>query len=229
MDLLKAMSKNDTLDPLSVIIKLFIYAHKPVGTKLSIGSNKMVIQEPGMFQGTVRKLFGDQKNDINIIFFPIIWASKHYLGELSSETNRSRLQICLPGEQYKLQPTRNRFTKLFEIVVGSFDKLKETYQGNEIVYNIDQLKSIVQNFIISELFDPNTLYTSYDSAGGKIKQGIYTHINSVWTERRLGVVFGLIDDILETTSKELSLSLIETLYSYMGCIDTLTYNLITNL
>jgi hypothetical protein len=207
MDLLKATSKNDTLDPLSVIIKLFIYAHKPVGTKLSIGSNRIVIQEPGVFQGTVRKLFGDQKNDINIIFFPIIWASKHYLG----------------------LETRTKFVRLFEIVVGSFDKLKETYQGNEIVYNIDQLKSIVQNFILSEAFDPNTLYTSYDSPGGKIKQGIYTHINSVWTERRLGVVFGLIDDILEITSKEISLNLIETLYEYMGCIDMLTYNLITNL
>ena len=68
MDLLKSSSKNDTLDPLSVIIKLFIYAHKSVGTKLSIGSNKIIIQEPGIFQGTVRKLCGDQKNDINIIF-----------------------------------------------------------------------------------------------------------------------------------------------------------------
>lgn len=208
MDLLKSTSKNDTLDPLSVIIKLFIYAHKPVGTKLSIGSNRIVIQEPGVFQGTVRKLFGDQKNDINIIFFPIIWASKYYLAD---------------------DKARPRFTQLFEIVVGSFDKLKETYQGNEIVYNIDQLKSIVQNFIKSETFDPNTLYTSYDSPGGKIKQGIYTHINSIWNERRLGVVFGLIDDILETTSKEISLNLISTLYDYMGCIDLLAYNLITNL
>lgn len=208
MDLLKSSSKNDTLDPLSVIIKLFIYAHKPVGTKLSIGSNRILIQEPGLFQGSVRKLYGDHKNDVNIIFFPIIWASKYYLSNLDN---------------------RKRFSQLFEIVSGSFDKLKETYQGNEIVYNIDQLKSIVQNFILSETFDPNTLYTSYDSAGGKIKQGIYTHINSIWTEQRLGVVFGLIDDILETTSKEISIELINTLYNYMNCIDILTYNLITNL
>ena len=69
------MTKNDTLDPLSVIIKLFIYAHKPVGTKISIGSNRVTIQDPGLFQGTVRKVFGDQKNDVNIIFFPIIWAA----------------------------------------------------------------------------------------------------------------------------------------------------------
>ena len=74
MDLLgtKTKIKNDTLDPLSVIIKLFIYAHKPVGTKLSIGDNKINIQEPGIFQGTVRKIYGDKKNDVNIIFFAVI-------------------------------------------------------------------------------------------------------------------------------------------------------------
>jgi len=202
------MTKNDTLDPLSVIIKLFIYAHKSVGTKLSIGSNRITIQDPGLFQSTVRKVFGDQKNDVNIIFFPIIFASKYYLG--SSEY-------------------RNKFVKLFEIVLGSFDKLKETYQGNEIVYNIDQLKSIVQNFISSETFDPNTIFTSYDSPGGKIKQSMYTHLNTLWTESRLGVVFGLINEIMDSGSNEISSSLVNALGSYMSCIDMLAFNIITNL
>ncbi len=202
------MTKNDTLDPLSVIIKLFIYAHKPVGTKISIGSNRVTIQEPGLFQGTVRKLFGDQKNDVNIIFFPIIFASKYYLG----------------SKEY-----RERFIKLFEVVLLSFDKLKETYQGNEIVYNIDQLKSIVQNFISCETFDPNTIFTSYDSAGGKIKQGMYSHLNTLWTETKLNVVFGLIDEIMELGLKEISMNLVNALSSYMIFIDAVSYGLITNL
>ena len=200
--------KNDTLDPLSVIIKLFIYAHKPVGTKLSIGHNKINIQEPGIFQGTVRKLYGDKKNDVNIIFFPIIFACQAYLGTT------------------KLRP---RFIRLFDIVVGSFDNLKETYQGNEIIYNISQLKSIAQNFIDNEAFDPNILYSSYDSPGGKIKQGIYSHINTIWTESRLNVIFGMIDEILVATSNEIVLQLVNALNVYMGCVDMLTFNLITNL
>lgn len=210
MDLLgtKLKNKNDTLDPLSVIIKLFIYAHKPVGTKLSIGQNKINIQEPGIFQGTVRKLYGDKKNDVNIIFFPIIFACQAYLG----------------ATQF-----RPRFIRIFDIVVGSFDNLKETYQGNEIIYNIDQLKSIAQNFIDNEAFDPNILYGSYDSPGGKIKQGIYSHINTIWTDSRLNVIFGMIDEILLTASAELKLVLVNALNIYMGCIDMLTHNLITNL
>ena len=210
MDLLgtKTKIKNDTLDPLSVIIKLFIYAHKPVGPKLSIGDNKINIQEPGIFQGTVRKIYGDKKNDVNIIFFPIIFACQAYLGD----------------KKY-----RARFIRVFDIVVGSFDNLKETYQGNEIIYNISQLKSIAQNFIDNELFDPNILYGSYDSAGGKIKQGIYSHINTIWTDSRLNVIFGMIDEILLATSQEIILGLVNALNIYMGCVDMLTYNLITNL
>jgi len=210
MDLLgtKLRNKNDTLDPLSVIIKLFIYAHKPVGTKLSIGHNKINIQEPGIFQGTVRKLYGDKKNDVNIIFFPIIFACQSYLGNAKF---------------------RKRFIRVFDIVIGSFDNLKETYQGNEIIYNIAQLKSIAQNFIDNELFDPNILYSSYDSPGGKIKQGIYSHINTIWTDSRLNVIFGMMDEILLTSSNEIVLELVNALNIYMDCVDMLTYNLITNL
>ena len=210
MDLLgtKLKIKNDTLDPLSVIIKLFIYAHKPVGTKLSIGQNKINIQEPGIFQGTVRKIYGDKKNDVNIIFFPIIFACQAYLG----------------NSQF-----RPRFIRIFDIVVGSFDNLKETYQGNEIIYNISQLKSIAQNFIDNAEFDPNILYSSYDSPGGKIKQGIYTHINTIWTESRLNVIFGMVDEILLSTSNEIIMQLVNALNIYMGCVDMLTHNLITNL
>lgn len=207
MDILSTKSKNDTLDPLSVVIKLFICAYKSVGTKISITNNKLLIQDSGIFQGTVRKLFGDQKNDINIIFFPIIFACKFYLDN-------------------KL---KNKFTPLFKIVIDAFDKLKETYQGNEIVYNIDQLKNIVNSFLENDNFDPTTMFSGYDSPGGKIKQGIYTHINSIWTEGRLNVLFGYIDEILETQSQELTDNLIMSLYNYMNCIDMLTHNLITNL
>jgi len=207
MDILSTKSKNDTLDPLSIVIKLFICAYKPIGTKISITNNKLLIQDIGIFQGTVRKIFGDQKNDINIIFFPIIFACKYYL-------------------DVKI---KSKFIPLFKIVIESFDKLKETYQGNEIVYNIDQLKSIVSSFLENENFDPTTMFSGYDSPGGKIKQGIYSHINSVWSERRLNVLFGYIDEIIETQSQELSENLIRSLYNYMNCIDILTHNLITNL
>jgi hypothetical protein len=199
--------KNDTLDPLSVVIKLFIYKYKNVGTKISIGKNKILIQESGLFQSTVRTLFRDSKNDINIIFFPIIFACKFYL----NETNKQK------------------YLPLFNSLIDSFDKLKDTYQGNEIIYNIGQLQNIIISFIEKQNFDPNTILPNYDSTGGQIKQNIYNHLNSVWNKKRINVIFGYIDEILESTTIELTNNLIFSLNSYMNCIDMIIYNLITNL
>ena len=206
MEFLSNKNKNDTLDPLSVIIKLFIYAYKPIGTKISIANNKISIQEVGLFQSTVRTFYKDSKNDINIIFFPIVFACQYYL----------------------TIEKKNKYLLLFNKLIDSFDKLKETYQGNEIIYNIDQLKNIVTSFIDKNDFNPNTLLPNYDSVSGKIKQGIYNHLNTIWTNKRLAVIFGYIDDILESNSNDLTTALINSLYSYMNCIDIMVFNLITN-
>ena len=207
MEILTVKTKNDVLDPLTVIIKLFIYAHKPIGTKLSILNNKIKIQEIGIFQGTIRTLFGDKKNDINIIIFPIIFACNTYLN----------------GQN------KTKFRKLFETSCISFDKLKETYQGNEIIYNIDQLKTIINSFLNEDLTNSSSLMANYNSAGGKIKQNIYIYLNSIWNEQRLNILFGYLHEINETASEELILSLINSLNSYMDCIDLKINNLIANL
>ena len=206
MDFIKK-NKNDTLDSLSVIIKLFIYAYKPIGTKISISNNKIIIQENGIFQSTVRSFYGDSKNDINIIFFPIIFACKIYLND----------------------DNKKKYLSLFNKLLDSFDKMKETYQGSEIIYNIDQLKNIIVSFIEKPDFDPNTILTNYDSKGGKIKQNLYEHLNSIWTPKRINIIFGYIDEILESSSEDLINNLINSLNNYMNCIDMITYNLITNL
>jgi hypothetical protein len=204
----KLRKKNDILDPLSVIIKLFIYSYKPIGTKISINCNKVDIQEPGLFQGTVRVFLGDCKNDINIIIFPIMYSCVKYL----------------TGE------TKVKYYAIFERVLLSFDILKETYNGNEIVYNIDQLKTIISAFLNStEQINPSNLLSTYSSPGGLIKQNMYNHLNSVWTPQRLSVVFGIILEILNTSSTEVVISLLNSLSQYMHSVDLITANLISSL
>lgn len=199
--------KNDTIDPLTVIIKLFICAYKPVGTKISILNNKLIIQNSGIFQGTVRTIYRDSKNDINILFFPIIFACKFYL----SRNNKSR------------------FINLFNKILDTFEKLKKTYQGNEIIYNIDQLKNVIMSFVETDDFDPIQILSTFESPGGKIKQDIYKHLNNIWTEKRLNIIFGYVDEILETTNKDLVDNLIYSLNSYMNYVDIIVVNLIINL
>jgi hypothetical protein len=210
MDMIKDIwgkYKNDTIDPLTVIIKLFICAYKPVGTKISILNNKLIIQNSGIFQGTVRTIYRDSKNDINILFFPIIFACKFYL----SRNNKSR------------------FINLFNKILDTFEKLKKTYQGNEIIYNIDQLKNVIMSFVETDDFDPIQILSTFESPGGKIKQDIYKHLNNIWTEKRLNIIFGYVDEILETTNKDLVDNLIYSLNSYMNYVDIIVVNLIINL
>lgn len=210
MDMIKDIwgkYKNDTIDPLTVIIKLFICAYKQIGTKISILNNKLIIQNSGIFQGTVRTIYRDSKNDINILFFPIIFACKFYL----SRNNKPR------------------FINLFNKILDTFEKLKKTYQGNEIIYNIDQLKNVIMSFVETDDFDPIQILSTFESPGGKIKQDIYKHLNNIWTEKRLNIIFGYVDEILETTNKELVDNLIYSLNSYMNYVDIIVVNLIINL
>jgi hypothetical protein len=210
MDMIKDIwgkYKNDTIDPLTVIIKLFICSYKPIGTKISILNNKLIIQNSGIFQGTVRTIYRDSKNDINILFFPIIFACKFYL----SRNNKPR------------------FINLFNKILDTFEKLKKTYQGNEIIYNIDQLKNVIMSFVETDDFDPIQILSTFESPGGKIKQDIYKHLNNIWTEKRLNIIFGYVDEILETTNKELVDNLIYSLNSYMNYVDIIVVNLIINL
>ena len=93
-------SKNDILDPLSTIIKLFIYHYKPIGTKISISNNKLIIQERGMFQGTVRMIYRDTKNDINIIFYPVIFACKYFL---ANDKSKKFIKILLSMTGYYIE------------------------------------------------------------------------------------------------------------------------------
>jgi hypothetical protein len=200
-------NKTDILDPLSVILKLYIYNFKPEGTKISISNNKIVLQDIGIFQGSVRKILGDSKNDINIIFGPVVYSCLKYL---SSDE-------------------REKYLYIFEIVSTSLNKLKLTYAGNEIVYNIEQIKNVIDSFISKKDNDISLLVSNYNTNGFKIKQNIYDHINSVWTPERKQILLGYINEIKNFVSQEYENELILSLSSFLNCMDITTKNIINNI
>jgi hypothetical protein len=200
-------NKTDILDPLSVILKLYIYNFKPEGTKISISNNKIVLQDIGIFQGSVRKIFGDSKNDINIIFGPVVYACLKYL---SSDE-------------------REKYLYIFEVVSASLNKLKLTYAGNEIVYNIEQIKNVIDSFISKKDNDISLLVSNYNTNGFKIKQNIYDHINTVWTNERKQILLGYIYEIKTFVSQEYENELVISLSSFLNCMDITTKNIINNI
>jgi hypothetical protein len=212
MDVLKNFfypNKNDILDPLSLIIKLYIYSFKQIGTKISILNNKIDIQEIGVFQSTVRTIKGDTKNDLINMLFPLTFACEIYLG---SELNLKLKYKCI-----------------FERVIKSLDNLNEVYQINETGHNIEQLKNIVTNFLSNDNFNPKTIILNWEEPASVLKKSFYKQTNSIWTKDRLDILFGYINEISNTESEELVNFLIISLSTYMNYIDLIVVKLISDL
>lgn len=200
-------NKNDILDPLSLVIKLYIYSFKPIGTKISILNNKIDIQEMGFFQSAVRTIKGDTKNDLINMLFPLTYACEIYL--------------C--------KETRNKYKCVFERIIKSFDNLNEVYQINETSHNIDQLKNIVTNFLSDDNFNPKTIILNWEENASTLKKSFYKQTNSIWTKDRLDILFGYINEISNADSDELIHFLIMSLSTYMNYIDLIVIKLINDL
>jgi hypothetical protein len=199
-----SVSKNDILDPLSIIIKLYLYNSKPIGTKISVGNNKMDIQNSTYLQGVWRRYNGDSKNDINILVCPILYACIHYLAS---------------------QELRELHLPLFTEALQALSNLKQTYANTAIIYNIEHLINIIQAHVSNEASNGivNTETPLY-----KIKENIYSHLNEVWTPSRKNILFGFIKEITEVKSQLLKQHLLEGLTIFMDCIDMLVSNVLLN-
>ena len=199
--------KNDILDPLSVVIKLFIYSYKPLGTKISVLNNKLIIQENNYFQSTIRSINRDTKNDLINILYPLTYACELYLNELY----------------------RDKYKDIFEKIIISVDKLKEVYQLTDIKHSIEQLKNIINSFLLNSNFDPKTILSDYNDSPSILKQNFYKQINSIWTTTRLDILFGHITEITKPNNTEdVQEYLLISLNAFMNYIDLLVEKMLEN-
>lgn len=201
-------NKNDILDPLSLVVKLYIYSYKPVKTKISILNNKIEFQEDGMFQSTVRTFNRDTKNDLINMLLPLTFACEKYLGD---------------------DNVRNDYVIIFENVIISLEKLNKVYETNEITQNIEQLKNIVSKFISNDGYEPESIISNWNEPASNLKKSFYSQTNSVWTKTRLTILFGYINEITNSKSDENTQILIISLCTFMNYIDLLVCSLISDL
>jgi hypothetical protein len=199
-------NKNDILDPLSIIVKLFIYYYKPLGTKISIGNNRIYIQDSTYIQGLVRRYNGDSKNDINILLCPILYSCIIYL---------------------KNEEVRELYLPIFNIALQALTNMKQTYANTAIIYNIEHIINVVQMFInesvpnVNNIIDPTTPLF-------KIKEHIYQQMNQVWTIDRKNILFGFIKEIMDVNNLILKQNLIDGLTKFMDCMDIFVSNILIN-
>jgi hypothetical protein len=193
-------NKNDLVDPLSAIIKLYIYNYMDNGTKIIINDNKITYNNPGIFQYPVRRLYGHGKNDINIIFNPIMYACDVYL----------KLDI------------KEKYYNLFDGASNALLKLEKTYEGEDIIYTIQNLKTNINLFLNNENYDIKNIISDIEEPRHKIKLEIYKNIGEIWTENRLNMLFYFLNEIKNKENKDDIASLIKALTTFMEYIDLCT-------
>lgn len=76
MNIYEYLSNNDSskqliLEPLTCVLKLALLQWKPKGTKVSVLNNSLKFHIPTMYQGIMRKINGDSRNDLHNIYHPI--------------------------------------------------------------------------------------------------------------------------------------------------------------
>lgn len=187
--------KTDLIDPLSIIVKLAILSYKPVGTKISIGNNRIWIQSPTILQGPVRTIYGDKKTDLNILQTPLWFACNYYLS------------TC----------TDRKYKWLFEKAIKGLMVLRLTYDADEIVYTISRLIQLIEPFVENEN-QPQVLIGKTSDI--EMKHAIFKNLNSVWdseAQRILTLFFSKIDGCGEMTAKKLYY--INALEIYLSGVD----------
>ena len=94
------------LEPLSIIIKLAIINFKDELTKIAITNNKLYIQSPTFYQGIIRYLYGNNREDICFLLKPIL---------------RS-IEIHKPN-------TNDDLIYIYELAISGLKKLKKSYKN----------------------------------------------------------------------------------------------------
>ena len=179
------------LDPLSVIIKLAIISNKPIGTKFYINNNILYIHEPWIFQGINRYILNTNKNNLQLLYNPILLACKIYLS-----TN--------------FKKDTHNIIKLFECSKKGIINLIKTYSNSSIIIMcLNLYYTIIDNYI-------NEIYTVYfrdDDMTSLYTDDIINKYKNKWTENNIKIV---IDLIIFLTNDNLALENVKTLEIFIS-------------
>ena len=172
--------KNMVLDPLTCIIRLAILSFKPSGTKISINNNKITYCEPGIFQGTLRLAYGDNREDLHNIYNPI---KKAILWFKNSDNN---------------------INNLFRYAVFGIKLLRDSYSKNSTIYHTLKLyQDLIKINLKNKVKDkPNVTADETEDEGNaeeKAKKNelnkIYLKLKNLWNQRELSIINNLIIEL----------------------------------
>jgi hypothetical protein len=132
------------IDPISCMCKLAMLYFYPLQSRLSIKNHCVYIQEPSLLLGVKRYYYSDGREDISMLFIPIMKAIEWYLIDRES----------------KIEENINRCDILKDIMLFSskgLKKLQQTYSQNGSNNNVNLTLQLYIKYIHETLNNKMTL------------------------------------------------------------------------
>ena len=159
------------VDPLIAIIKLGILHLKNSNAKISIQNNKIYIQDSWELQGLERWFNNDNRNDLNQLYYPILY----FIG-LKNGYIKSKLYI-----------SEDIYNTLNEYCIKGLIRLKKTYES------INKSNTIISSFIstyikmLKSTIDEES-YTKEIKNINSVVFAIYNEYMNIWIIEEINLV-----------------------------------------
>lgn len=160
--------RNLILEPLSCLLKIAIIQYKESGTKISVDSNSLFYQEPSLYQGFMRSMRGDRREDLHNLRNPLLQCLEWYdrkdpIYEYLYE--QCRLGLLKLKESYSPESTiHHTLTHYMGIVEGSIVGDSIDDKENPIISHLrgawtkDEIKVIHDLLTLIDGSDRNHIY-----------------------------------------------------------------------
>ena len=170
------------LEPFSIIIKLAIISYKEDNTKIAINNNNMFIQSPTFYQGIVRYLYGNNREDICFLLKPIMRA----------------LELYSPDYDEKLK-------YIFKKAILGLSKLKESYNNTSstVCHSLDLYISIIDSYLEGSPIKVESYNRSKDT--DELNFSVSTKVNlekiftNIWSAKDINLLYSMFNTADDNT------------------------------
>ena len=155
--------KTYVLEPITCMVRLAMLSFKPDGTKIGIFDNSIYIQEPSVFQGPMRWISGDNRNDIHFLLDPI---------------NKAL-------ERYNIQHNES-VKNIYKFAIKGLLKLKKSYSSNN--HNSSLTAHSIELYIktIHSYLDGKCISNENED-----DDKTYNSLFHLWSEEQIDIINGL--------------------------------------
>jgi len=159
-----------TLEPFASVLKLALISFQPEGSKIAVSNNRIYIQTPTLLQGTIRSMYGNNREEIHHLLKPLMRSIELY------------------------PPDKNEEIKyIYQLAIKGLKKLKRSYDSNSstVCYTIDLFISILDRANMSKSIYIDSYEESknhlFDNADDK-KINFENIFKDVWTDKDIHVL-----------------------------------------